>query len=42
MAFDPKFLGAVRMYTINTSASGPFVIHIFEPFAIQWSPFFSA
>ena len=28
-------LGVVRMYTISTSASGPFVIHIFEPFASQ-------
>ncbi len=25
-----------------TSASGPLVIHIFEPLAIQRSPFFSA
>ena len=28
-----RSIGAVRMYTMSTSASGPFVIHIFEPFA---------
>jgi hypothetical protein len=27
---------------MSTSAWGPFVIHIFEPLAIQRSPFFSA
>ena len=31
----PRSAIAVRMYTTNTSASGPFVIHIFEPFATQ-------
>ena len=30
---DPSSGGAVRMYTTSTSASGPFVIHIFVPFA---------
>ena len=29
----PSASVAVRMYTTSTSASGPFVIHIFEPFA---------
>ena len=39
---DPWSAGAVRMYTTNTSASGPFVIHIFEPFATQPSSVRSA
>ena len=38
----PAARGAVRMYTSSTSASGPLVIHILLPLAIQWSPLASA
>jgi len=34
--------GLVLAYTTNTSASGPLVIHIFDPLRIYLSPFFSA
>ena len=42
MQRDPAGRCAVRMYTSSTSASGPLVIHIFEPFAIHTSPCCSA
>ena len=32
---DTSAAAAVRRYTTRTSASGPFVIHIFVPFAIH-------
>src|SRR4249919_1016163 len=42
IAREPASFGAVRMYTISVSASGPLVIHIFEPLATHTSPRFSA